>query len=115
MQQEETISAVATPLGSGGIGIVRLSGKGAVDVADRLFRPRRGGTLAALSSFRAVYGDIVAEDGSAIDEGIALVMRGPCSYTKEDVVEIQCHGGSVVLRRVLALTLHHGARLAEPG
>lgn len=115
MQQEETISAVATPLGLGGIGIVRLSGKGAVSVADLLFRPRRGGTLAALSSFRAVYGDIVAEDGTPIDEGIALVMRAPRSYTKEDVVEIQCHGGSVILRRVLALTLRHGARLAEPG
>lgn len=115
MQQEETISAVATPLGLGGIGIVRLSGKDAVSVADLLFRPRRGGTLAALSSFRAVYGDIVAEDGTPIDEGIALVMRAPRSYTKEDVVEIQCHGGSVILRRVLALTLRHGARLAEPG
>ena len=114
MKQEETIAAIATPLGEGGIGILRLSGKGAVAVAARMFRPRRGGDLADLPSHRAVYGDIM-EEGAPLDEAIAILMRAPHSYTREDVAEIQCHGGSVILRRALSLALSFGARLAEPG
>ena len=114
MGQEETIAAIATPLGEGGIGIVRLSGATAIDVADRMFRPRRGGTLAEAASHRVIYGDIM-EAGAPLDEAIALLMRAPRSYTREDVVEIQCHGGSVILCRALSLSLSHGARLAEPG
>lgn len=114
MEQEETIAAVATPLGEGGIGILRLSGETAIAVADGMFRPRRGGRLAEASSHRAVYGDIVEGD-CAVDEAIAILMRAPHSYTREDVAEIQCHGGSVILRRALAIALSHGARLAEPG
>ena len=114
MEQEETIAAVATPLGEGGIGILRLSGTGAVTVADRMFRPRQGGKLAEAASHRAIYGDIM-EEGEPVDEAIALLMRAPHSYTREDVAEIQCHGGSVILRRALSLSLSHGARLAEPG
>lgn len=115
MEQEDTISAIATPSGAGGIGIVRLSGREAITAASRIFRPRRGGSLAEAAPYRAVYGDVVAADGAVVDEAIALVMRSPHSYTKEDVVELQCHGGSAVLRAVLSLTLKSGARLAEPG
>lgn len=114
MEQEETIAAIATPLGVGGIGILRLSGETAIAVADAMFRPRRGGRLGDRPSHRAVYGDIVEGD-RAVDEAIALLMRAPYSYTREDVAEIQCHGGSVILCRALALALSHGARLAEPG
>lgn len=114
MEQEETIAAVATPLGEGGIGILRLSGAEAVAVADRMFRPRHGGNLAETPSHRAIYGDIVEGD-APVDEAIALLMRAPHSYTREDVAEIQCHGGSVILRRALSLALSYGARLAEPG
>lgn len=114
MKQEETIAAIATPLGEGGIGILRLSGKGAISLAARMFRPRRGGDLADLPSHRAVYGDIM-EKGAPLDEAIAILMRAPHSYTREDVAEIQCHGGSVILRRALSLALSFGARLAEPG
>ncbi|MGP1585290.1 MAG: tRNA uridine-5-carboxymethylaminomethyl(34) synthesis GTPase MnmE [Schwartzia sp. (in: firmicutes)] len=114
MKQEETIAAIATPVGEGGIGILRLSGKGAISLAARMFRPRRAGALADLPSYRAVYGDIM-EEGAPLDEAIAILMRAPHSYTREDVAEIQCHGGSVILRRALSLALSFGARLAEPG
>ncbi|MGP1366225.1 MAG: tRNA uridine-5-carboxymethylaminomethyl(34) synthesis GTPase MnmE [Schwartzia sp. (in: firmicutes)] len=114
MKQEETIAAIATPVGEGGIGILRLSGKGAISLAARMFRPRRGGDLADLPSHRAVYGDIM-EEGAPLDEAIAILMRAPHSYTREDVAEIQCHGGSVILRRALSLALSFGARLAELG
>ncbi len=115
MRQEETISAIATPPGSGGIGIVRLSGETALRVAAAVFRPKRERALSDIGTYEAAYGQIVAPDGEIVDEAIALVMRSPHSYTMEDVVELQCHGGGLVLQKVLALTLSAGARLAQPG
>ena len=115
MRQEETISAIATPPGSGGIGIVRLSGETALRVAAAVFRPKRERALSDMGTYEAAYGQIVAPNGEIVDEAIALVMRSPHSYTMEDVVELQCHGGGLVLQRVLALTLAAGARLAQPG
>ncbi len=115
MRQEETISAIATPPGVGGIGIVRLSGETALSVAAAVFRPKRKGTLSDMKTYEAAYGHIVAPDGETIDEAIALVMRSPHSYTMEDVVELQCHGGGLVLQKALSLTLAAGARLAQPG
>lgn len=113
--QGELIAAVATARGSAGIGVIRLSGGGAVELVDSIFRPRGPRGRIGDESHRAVYGDVVRDDGSVIDEALVLPMRAPRSYTREDVVEIQSHGGSVVLGEILSLVLAHGARLAEPG
>ncbi|MFO7275326.1 MAG: tRNA uridine-5-carboxymethylaminomethyl(34) synthesis GTPase MnmE, partial [Bacillota bacterium] len=112
---EETIAAIATGAGEGGIGIVRMSGPEAIQVADRIFRPRRGRPLASRRSHTVTYGWVVTPGGERVDEALALVMRGPHSYTGEDVVELQCHGGQLAVRRVLEQALRAGARLAEPG
>jgi len=115
VQQADTISAIATAPGESGIGIIRLSGSRAIAIADTLFRSASGRTLADTESHRALYGRIVAEDGQTLDEALCLLMRTPHSYTREDVVELQCHGGSLPLREILALTYRLGARPAEPG
>ena len=111
---EDTISQIATPRGMGGIGIVRVSGADAFAIARTVFRPMYG-TLGEIVPYRARYGTIRAADGTAIDDGILLPMRAPHSYTGEDTVELQCHGGSVVLRAVLLRTWEAGARPAEAG
>jgi len=111
----DTIAALATPPGQAGIGIVRLSGPQALAIAARLFRPRvpRPGPW---PSHRLVLGQIIApDDGQVIDEVLLAYMRAPHSYTREDVVEINCHSGWAVLQQVLNLALQHGARLAQPG
>lgn len=116
MFREDTIAAVATAVGEGGIGIVRLSGPEAVAVANAVFRGVRGRPVFDQQSFKAAYGHIVdPASGQAVDEVLLLVMREPHSYTREDVVEIHCHGGPLPLRRILGLVLAAGARLAEPG
>lgn len=115
MQQADTISAIATAAGEGGIGIVRLSGEGAVDTASRLFHAADGRDLQDVGVRDFVYGTIVREDGRLVDEAICLIMRAPHSYTRENVVELQCHGGVLSLREVLSLTYRHGARPAERG
>ena len=112
---QDTIAAIATAPGAAGIGIIRVSGAEALAVADRVFAAASGTPLAKTPGGRAVYGRIVGDTAETIDEAIALVMRAPHSYTREDVVELQCHGGSTVLRRVLGLVLAHGARLSERG
>lgn len=113
---EDTIAAISTPLGEGGIGIVRLSGPGAIPIAARLFSPSRGGGLAECRTHRLVHGFV--EDpatGARVDEVLAVVMRAPRTYTREDMAEIQCHGGLLSLRQVLDLVIRQGARLAQPG
>ena len=113
---DRTIAAVATPFGEGGIGIVRLSGPEAVAIADGLFRRKDGKSLAEQPTYTLRYGKVVdPRSGRKLDEAIAVVMRAPHSYTAEDVVEIQCHGGVMVVREILSLALELGARLAEPG
>lgn len=112
---KETIAAIATAAGAAGIGIIRVSGAEALAVADRVFAAASGTPLAETPGGRAVYGRIVDDRAATVDEAIALVMRAPHSYTTEDVVELQCHGGATVLRRVLGLVLAHGARLAACG
>ena len=112
---EDTISQIATPHGAGGIGIIRVSGRDALGVARRVFRPAAGGTLGDIAPYTARYGHIVAADGTVIDECILLYMRAPHSYTGEDTAELQCHGGAVVLREVLLRTWEVGARPAEAG
>jgi len=108
----ETIAAISTPPGAGGIGIVRLSGPQALAIADRIFRGRS--QPSQCETFTVHYGHIV--DGEEVlEECLLTTMRAPHTYTREDVVEINCHSGPAVLRAVLDLTLRHGARLAEPG
>jgi tRNA modification GTPase len=106
---QDTIVAISTPLGEGGIGIVRLSGKDALPIAQRLF-PRQ------LHDRRLVYGHIIDPDtGEVVDEVLVSYMKAPRTYTREDIVEINCHGGPLPLQRILGLALSHGARLANPG
>ncbi len=112
---EETISAIATPQGMGGIGVVRISGEEALRVADAVFAANSGQKLADTEGGRFLHGSLVDSFGEAIDEALALVFRAPHSYTGEDVVEIQCHGSPYVLRCALALTYSAGARPAERG
>ena len=114
MQQDYTISAIATAVGQGGIGIVRISGEKAVEIAEKCFHPAAGGKVREYGR-SAVYGNIYKENEEFLDEAICIVMEAPHSYTCEDVVELQCHGGPVVLRELLALTYRLGARPAEPG
>ncbi len=110
----DTIVAVSTPIGEGGIGIVRLSGPDAVAVADRVFRSPRGLPLAECATHTVHYGRVVV-DGDVIDEVLATVLRAPRTYTREDTVEIGCHGGVAAARAVLDAFLAAGARLAERG
>lgn len=113
---QDTIVAVATPTGTGGIGIVRLSGPDAIMIADGLFQTKSGKKPSTFESFKCHYGWLGAPGGSGyVDEALLTVFRRPKSYTAEDVVEIGCHGGHVPLKAVITLALELGARLAEPG
>ena len=109
----DTIAAISTPLGEAGIGIVRLSGPNAGAIARRLFRPRK--PRQPWQSHRLYLGHIVDPAGEIIDEVLLAFMQAPHTYTREDVVEINCHSGYGVLRRILDLVLAQGARLARPG
>lgn len=133
----DTIAAAATGMNQGGIGIIRVSGENAIIAVDKIFQPKhKGRELKNLNSYTAAYGNIVRhyEDGKKtpgnmdseevkngcpdygiIDEVIVLVMKAPATYTKEDVVEIDCHGGMQVIKEILDLLLQNGVRLAEPG
>ncbi len=111
---EDTIAAISTPLGESGIGIVRLSGKNSIPIADKIFKGDISPSKA--ESHKANYGKIVSvEDNEIIDEVYLTVFRAPKSYTKEDLVEISCHGSPFVLYRVLEEMIKAGARLANPG
>ncbi len=110
---EDTIAAIATPPGEGGIGIVRISGSEAVPIAGRLFVSASGRRLG--DGARQVYYGEIRDTGAVVDEVLIHVMRAPHSYTREDVVEINCHGGAAPLHAVLDLVLRSGARLAAPG
>lgn len=113
---EDTIAAISTPLGVGGIGIVRLTGKDSVSIVQNLFTPAKQKNLTTLKTYRVVYGFITDPfSGETVDEVLVTCMKAPASYTKEDVVEISCHGGMTPLRKTLELVLKSGARLAEPG
>lgn len=112
---EDTIAAVATAMAPSGIGIVRISGPEAVAVADRLYRgKKKEKRLENMKSHTIHYGWIVEQE-QVLDEVLLMLMRGPHSYTGEDTVEIDCHGGVLAVKRVLEAAVHAGARLAEPG
>jgi len=111
---EDTIAAISTPIGSAGIGIVRLSGKHAVMIAESIFRGKKK-KLTEAPAFSISYGHIINRNEEIVDEVLVSVMRAPKSFTAEDVVEINCHGGVVAVRKVMEMVLKEGARLAEPG
>lgn len=114
MSDLSAIAAISTPLGTGGVGIIRISGKNATEIADRIFVSVNGKKLSSSKGYRAYFGRIF--DGeTAVDEVVCLVFRAPHSYTGEDVVEINCHGGVVLLKKILRLVLQNGAQAAAPG
>ncbi|MDE0088780.1 MAG: tRNA uridine-5-carboxymethylaminomethyl(34) synthesis GTPase MnmE [Candidatus Poribacteria bacterium] len=117
MKFEDTIAAIATPRGEGGIGIVRVSGPLAIPIASQLFRPSRVISPDELPSHTLTHGHVIDTSASdeIIDEVMLGIMRSPKTYTTEDIVEFNCHGGIVPLTTVLALVVKAGARLAEPG
>jgi tRNA modification GTPase len=110
---DDTIAAISTPIGEGGIAIIRISGPNALAVGDRIFHSRDG-RVSEFPSHTLHYGTI-GKNGEMIDQVMLAVLRTPRTYTKEDTVEINCHGGVLTARKILALCLQSGARLAEPG
>ena len=111
---DQTIAAVATPNAVGGLSVIRISGENALKIADTVFKPSYKASLFELSGYSAAYGKVVC-DGEAIDEAVATVFLAPKSYTGEDVVEISCHGGIYITRRVLRAVISAGARTADAG
>lgn len=111
----DTIAAIATAMSPSGIGIVRISGDDAVAVVDRVYRSKGGKKRLALCESHTIHYGYICEGDQVIDEVMVLLMRAPRSYTAEDTVEIDCHGGVYVMKRILEAVLHAGARCAEPG
>ena len=115
MRESDTIAAAATAMSSSGIGIIRISGEEAFSIMKKIFRPyRKEKDMSAQPSYTVHYGT-VEEGEEVLDEVLVLLMRGPHSYTAEDTVEIDCHGGRFVMQRILDLVIKNGARPAEPG
>ncbi len=114
IREDQTIAAISTPQGPGGIGIVRMSGPLSLDILGKIFRPTASSR--PMKSHRLYHGHIYSPDsGHTVDEVLAVYMKAPKTYTREDVVEIQCHAGHAVLTQILDLCIRYGARLAEPG
>ncbi len=111
----DTIAAIGTAMSHSGIGIVRISGEEAIAVADRIFRFKKKETSLFQAATHTIHYGYIVEEGQIIDEVLVSVMKGPHSYTAEDVVEINCHGGVLVMKRILETVLKHGARPAEAG
>ena len=112
---DDIIAAPSTPAGTGGIGIIRISGEGSVALADKIFKSASGKKLSEKKSHTITYGNIVDQNGKKIDEVLVSIMKAPNSYTKEDVVEINCHGGTAAVKKVMETVTNAGARTAEPG
>ncbi len=113
---DDTITAIATPIGEGGLGVIRVSGPQAVPIVRAVFRDRQGRPVGSLPSYRVRFGRIIhPHTGATLDEVLVTYMRAPHSYTREDVVEISGHGGMGVMARILEALVSGGARLAEPG
>ena len=110
----QVIAAVSTPPGKGGVAIIRMSGHGAFEIAERVFRPISGRNFSEIKSRVQAYGHIVS-DGETVDDVLLTLFPAPHSYTGEDTVEIGCHGGILVTRAVLETLLRAGARAAEAG
>jgi tRNA modification GTPase len=116
MKEFDTICAIATPIGEGGISIIRISGNDALDIASSIFRPKNKQDIKNMKTYTMRYGNILSrENDDIVDDVILSYMKGPYSYTGENVVEVNCHGGVVATNRVLNEIVKAGARLAEPG
>ncbi|MEI1423696.1 tRNA uridine-5-carboxymethylaminomethyl(34) synthesis GTPase MnmE [Bacillus cabrialesii] len=112
----DTIAAISTPMGEGAIAIVRLSGPEAIQIADKMYKGPKGKTLSSVDSHTIHYGHIVDRPSDrVVEEVMVSVLKAPRTFTREDVIEINCHGGIVTVNQVLQLALREGARLAEPG
>ncbi len=113
---DDTIAAIATAPGEAGIGIVRISGEKSIDIIDKIFRSKEGKKLSQYKPRRITYGYIIDPDkGEKIDEVLVSYMKAPNTYTREDIVEINCHGGMISVKKILGLVLKSGARIANPG
>lgn len=115
MYEKDTIVALATKTGDSAINIIRLSGERAVEIADSVFKAEKNKKIKDINTYNIVYGKVYDEKEEIIDEAIVSVMKGPKSYTREDVVEINCHGGIASVNKIMDVLLKKGARLAEPG
>ena len=115
MHFDDTIAAISTPAGKGGISVIRISGRDAVEIADRIFYNEYGKSLLNAATHTVTHGFIKNSDGNIIDEVLATVMLAPRTYTRENVVEISCHGGLISTREILSAVLMAGARLAQAG
>lgn len=114
--RKDTIAAIATAVSDSGIGIIRVSGEDAIEIVDKIYRNTKNDKiLTKYDSHTIHYGFIVEQDGTIIDEVMVSVMKAPRSYTTEDIVEINCHGGILIMRKILELVVQAGARIAEPG
>ena len=113
MDVDDTIVAISTPLGIGGMAVIRMSGKGALQIGDAVFLGRKG--RPSTYHTHTIHHGMIHDNKEVIDEILLSIMRAPHTYTTEDTVEISCHGGAVSARRILQLLIHHGARLAHPG
>lgn len=112
----DTIAAISTSIGEAGIGIVRMSGRESIEIANKIFRGKNVEDLKDAENRKLTYGHIVdPEDDQIVDEVLIACLREPYTYTRENMVEIYCHGGVVAVKKILELALNHGARLAEPG
>lgn len=110
----DTIAAISTPRGEGGIGIVRISGQKSLEILSKIFKPKSGKNIEELKNFSINYGHIYNGE-ELIDEVLVSILKGPKTYTREDIVEINCHGGFVITEKVLETVLRYGARHAEVG
>lgn len=111
----DTIVGIATAMTNSGIGIIRISGNDAIPILKKIFRPNsKNKDIETVDSYTAHYG-FIEDDGNLIDECIVLVMKAPSTYTREDVVEIDSHGGVIIMKKIMELVIKHGARPAEPG
>ncbi len=115
MVNTDTIAAIATAMGNSGIGIVRISGEEAIEIADHIFKCKGGKEKLADQKSHTIHYGFVCDGEEVIDEVLVMLMKGPRSFTAEDTVEIDCHGGMLVTRRILEAVLKAGARLADPG
>ncbi|WFR57507.1 tRNA uridine-5-carboxymethylaminomethyl(34) synthesis GTPase MnmE [Anaerocolumna sp. AGMB13025] len=111
----DTIAAIATAMNNAGISIIRISGEEALPIMDQIYKSRSGDKKLSLTDSHTIHYGFIVDKDTVIDEVMVLIMKGPKSYTKEDVVEIDCHGGIVVTKRILETVLKYGARTAEPG
>lgn len=111
----DTIAAVATALSPSGIGIVRISGEGSMEVIQKIYRSKNGKKQIKEAASHTIHYGYIYNEGQLVDEVLVMIMRGPRTYTGEDTVEIDCHGGVYAMNQVLETVLQHGARIAEPG